>query len=317
LDGVDDGVQLAKNTFDGLTSITVDAWVQFNQVESPTYDGQAFIAARKEGFFNYFTFVKFDTTQPFGPNFDNKLYLETTVGSNICGYVASTSYSFLAGQFYHIAVTKSAGTVTFYVDGAQLGSQITDNNCNGAIDTNTGFTFIGRHDGPNPRAFDGLIEEVEIFNRALSADEIQAIFNAGTAGKCRTCTPPPSNMVSWWPGDGDANDIVDGNSATETIGSPQFVPAKVGQGMKFDGNDGFAVPDNDNLDFGANGSFTIDAWARIDGIFATTSAIAEKRQQQGPTGYGLGLLGSNFGSDARRFFFFIQTVNVIVMIMWQ
>jgi len=35
------------------------------------------------------------------------------------------------------------------------------------------------------------------------------------------CIPPPYGMVSWWPGDGNANDIQDGNSATQTIGTPQ------------------------------------------------------------------------------------------------
>jgi hypothetical protein len=33
--------------------------------------------------------------------------------------------------------------------------------------------------------FAGLIDEVSIYNRALSAEEIQAIFNAGSAGKCK------------------------------------------------------------------------------------------------------------------------------------
>jgi hypothetical protein len=31
----------------------------------------------------------------------------------------------------------------------------------------------------------GTIDEVEVFNRALTAPEIQAIFNAGNAGKCK------------------------------------------------------------------------------------------------------------------------------------
>ena len=33
--------------------------------------------------------------------------------------------------------------------------------------------------------FNGLIDEVEIFNRALETDEILSIFNAGSTGKCR------------------------------------------------------------------------------------------------------------------------------------
>lgn len=28
------------------------------------------------------------------------------------------------------------------------------------------------------------------------------------------CTPPPSGMVSWWPGDGAANDLIGGNPGT-------------------------------------------------------------------------------------------------------
>ena len=33
--------------------------------------------------------------------------------------------------------------------------------------------------------FDGLIDEVGVYNRALSDGEIAAIYNAGSAGKCR------------------------------------------------------------------------------------------------------------------------------------
>jgi hypothetical protein len=36
--------------------------------------------------------------------------------------------------------------------------------------------------------FHGLIDELELFNRALSAEEIEAIFNAGPAGKCKVTT---------------------------------------------------------------------------------------------------------------------------------
>jgi hypothetical protein len=31
----------------------------------------------------------------------------------------------------------------------------------------------------------GGLDEVEIFNRALSATEIQALYHAGSAGKCK------------------------------------------------------------------------------------------------------------------------------------
>ncbi len=47
-------------------------------------------------------------------------------------------------------------------------------------------------------AQNGLIDEVQIFNRALSASAIQAIYNAGSAGqtKHRHCPISPSGATS-------------------------------------------------------------------------------------------------------------------------
>jgi hypothetical protein len=39
--------------------------------------------------------------------------------------------------------------------------------------------------------FGGLIDEVEAYNRALSGEEIQAIYNAGSKGKCKPEGTPP------------------------------------------------------------------------------------------------------------------------------
>ena len=45
----------------------------------------------------------------------------------------------------------------------------------------------------------GLIDEADIYDRALSQPEIQAIVNAGSAGKCKpevTATPTPNPTCS-------------------------------------------------------------------------------------------------------------------------
>ena len=43
--------------------------------------------------------------------------------------------------------------------------------------------MIGNQPTFGPRLFNGLIDEVEIFDRELAAIEVQAIYNAGSAGK--------------------------------------------------------------------------------------------------------------------------------------
>ena len=127
-----------------------------------------------------------------------------------------------------------------------------------AIPTASTNLVIGKEDGFTDRNFDGLMDEVEIFSRALSDSEIQAIFDAGSAGKCRTCTPPPANMVSWWPGDENANDIQGNNNGTLQNGAT-FAAGKVGQAFSFDGVDDFVeVPNAPDLN--PTNQITIDAW---------------------------------------------------------
>src|SRR5690242_11672152 len=43
--------------------------------------------------------------------------------------------------------------------------------------------------------------------------------------------PPPANMVSWWPGDGNANDIKDGNSGS-LVGGVSFAQGQVEQAFR-------------------------------------------------------------------------------------
>jgi len=65
-------------------------------------------------------------------------------------------------------------------------------------------------------------------------------------------------LISWWPGDGDADDIHDDNPGT-LQGGASFAPGMVGQAFSFDGSDDFVrVPHSPSLN--PSGSFSIDAW---------------------------------------------------------
>ena len=78
----------------------------------------------------------------------------------------------------------------------------------------------------------------------------------------QTCVPPPSSMVSWWPGDGDANDITGGNHGTLQNGAT-FAAGLVGQSFSFVGPDDIVrVPHSFNLNVGT-GDVTIDAWMQF------------------------------------------------------
>src|SRR5262249_50103824 len=102
--------------------------------------------------------------------------------------------------------------------------------------------------------FNGLIDEVGIYNRALSASEILAIVNAAGAGKCPSgppsnCAPPPAGLISWWPLEGNGADVAGSNSGTVT-GNVTFVTGEVGAGMNCTGTEGVIVPDSPSVNFG-------------------------------------------------------------------
>jgi hypothetical protein len=113
-----------------------------------------------------------------------------------------SSNTFTPGLFYHVAGSYDGANFNLYIDGSLQGQLAS------AYPLTWGtFWSIGanptfaRNEG-FPRTWNGVIDEVSIYNRALSASEIQAIYNAGSAGKCM---PPQlaiilsgTNVVLTW-----------------------------------------------------------------------------------------------------------------------
>ena len=188
-----------------------------------------------------------------------------------------------------MAVTYDGSNACFYIDGAQ-------DSCPAYIvlfNSAGGSYSIGSRGASE--FYQGLIDEVEFFNRALSATEIDAIFDAGSAGKCRTCTPPPAGLVSWWPGDNNPFDVADNNDGTLQMGAG-FAAGLVGPAFSFDGSDDFVkVPDSANLE---PPSFTVEAWIKTSGIasdFTNFNRIVVKLNGEGRQAYSLAVGGSTGG----------------------
>jgi plastocyanin len=162
-----------------LQDFTIDAWVKRGSATvvtnnpDPNSPGGTFFAYGQGGY-------GFAIDQPTG-----RLLL-TQIGVSGAFSVRTITDT----NYHHVAVTKQGSTVTFYIDGV----------ADASISYNPTFTFtsgaaIGaRGDGSVLNSFFGDIDELEIFNRALSASEIQAIFNAGALGKCKA--PQPTAAVS-------------------------------------------------------------------------------------------------------------------------
>jgi len=86
------------------------------------------------------------------------------------------------GDFHHLAgvLDRGASTAELYVDGAFVGQGSFTGL--GNLDTDLPLT-LGHGVGGSNDFSQGLIDEVDLFNRALTATDIQDIFDADSAGK--------------------------------------------------------------------------------------------------------------------------------------
>ncbi len=96
------------------------------------------------------------------------------------------------GVTYHVAGAYDGATLTVYVDGVADGSFAHT----GAIPVNALPLRIGADSTGAGNLFTGWIDEVELFDRALSQGEIQAIVAAGPAGKCKPEPIPASSPAA-------------------------------------------------------------------------------------------------------------------------
>ena len=279
-DGTGDFVNIPDNpNLDFTTAITIDAWIK----RAPT--GSVYVAQKR---------LLSDNS-----GYNLSVAGNGAVHGTVYGVFGHTSDRLIPTDvFTHVAWTydSNAGLSMIYING-RLDSTFSSVV---SISTNNEPLYIGRNRSSccGTLSGTGFIDEVEIFNRALSAAEIRAIFEAGSAGK-RKPQPvePPAGMVSWWPGDGNASDLIDGNHGTLSGDANAAADGMVGQAFSFDGaGDHIAIPDSQNLDI--TDEITIEAW--IHPATPINGYILSKQEDTGPSGaYSILVSDDVNGFDSR------------------
>ncbi len=176
------------------------------------------------------------------------------------GWVDGQAYIPL-NAWSHVVLTYDGTAVRTYLNGS-LTRTIA---ASGTIPTTTGAVRIGGRNGPFSH-WAGQLDEIGIYDRALTTPEVQSLYDAGSYGKCPLpCTPPPAGMVAWWSGDNTASDRVGANHGTLKNGAT-YADGMVRTAFSLDGGDDYVeVPDSPAWAFGAN-AFTIDLWANFSSV---------------------------------------------------
>ena len=91
------------------------------------------------------------------------------------------------GNFHHAVITYDGANEFLYVDGVLIGGRGMTQQAYATYyyyQLGTAYTD-GWDDAPGGwYPFHGVVDEVTLYNRALTSGEVSALYNAGTAGKC-------------------------------------------------------------------------------------------------------------------------------------
>lgn len=194
---------------EGSTNMTVEAWVKFESLPVYGADGMPIVSkAISVGDRRSYSFYYSGT--------GNSLRW-VNQSDGFIGVDAGVSWIPTLGVWYHVAASKSDDTVSFYVNGSQVGSpQIAE-----SVIYNSDAPFRIGSSGNGDVFFDGLIDDVRVWNVARSASDIINDYDRELAG-----TEP--GLDGYWKFNGGSledvtandNDLTNHNGVTFSVDVP-------------------------------------------------------------------------------------------------
>ena len=211
------------------------------------------------------------------------VYMKDNHGNTFTG--ATGANAITDTNWHHVVVTYHLHLqlVSYYIDG-ELES--TDNNAAAhEYLGNTTAMLIGQYDDAD--YFDGSLDDIRLYSRPLSADEVRGIynFNAGTEDESGNWNPLRGAWLNKATSNGMEDYSAEGNDLTLMNGDPQ--PEAVG--WDFDGvGDSFerAVL----AGFDEDEPFSVTLWANLDDV--TTQQCLLENSIGAAAGFGIIITGS-------------------------
>lgn len=273
--GDDDYISVSRNSSLDVTTFTIAGWVKLTNVATA----------------NQFVFWNGNTASPWGGwglAINRSSVLGCDVGE-ICLWVSQNSGSnfdyvevphnlTVNDKWYHIAATwnNSTKTATYYVDGTPIGSATSSY---AVVMGSSPNTYAGR--GASAGYFNGAMDEVRVYNYALSAAEISALYNNSQA---TSFNPIASYHFSEGSGTTTSDSSENGNTCTIS-GAVWTNSGKSGKALNFDGNYTY-LDCGTKSSLNLNSSFTASAWVKTNKSSETYQAILMKSENNYPESLG-------------------------------
>ena len=172
-DGVNDYVDAGDPaSLDVTGSLTISTWVKADAF--PNGDDNYILTKTTSPTGN----IAYKLTATIDNAVEQFYFLVSSNGSTVAQRYTATTIA--ANTRYHVVgvFDATAQTLSIYLNGS-LNNGTLDGTVPSSIVDSSGTVKVGTLTGASNRSFDGLIDEVRVYNRALTADEIKRLYNMG------------------------------------------------------------------------------------------------------------------------------------------
>lgn len=261
---------------------SLDFSVSFWMKSSDTSTGTHFIFSTKGNYATNGWFISNDAG-----------YIRYGEGNGVDNATSQLSPSIVAnGSWNHVVVTRaSGGTINMYVNGSRV---ITDGSVGAYFMTSSTWAYdlhIGRYAASSDLFYDGQIDQIRIYNKALSQANVETLYNEVQC-PCTTDTVDyPTTNVAYYKLDGNPQDSTtngyDGVATNVTYNTGKF-----GQAGVFNGSTSQIQIAQSILSSNATASFS--CWAKGASFANTGSPDIIFQNTQGGFYFALLTSSSNF-----------------------
>ncbi|MFJ7997948.1 LamG-like jellyroll fold domain-containing protein [Streptomyces sp. NPDC096310] len=248
LDGKDDYATAAAPHVNNRRSFTVSAWAKLSKTKP---DHAAIIATQagdhKSGFELYYS-----------SSYDRWVfnqYISDTPDSNAIRAMQAEGRTAYGGEWAHLVGVHDtvANQLTLYVNGVEAGRAAVSETWYAGGQVQIG---AGSYEGEPDSSFPGQIDEVKIFDRPVSADEVRQLFKQSPVVKGRWNFEGANSATP-----ATTPDLSDENNPLSLSGGARIGTGMIdSSGLELDGVDDYAATSTVPID--TSSSFTVTAWAR-------------------------------------------------------
>jgi hypothetical protein len=240
--------------------LTIEAWINPFTTSLPIVEWNS--GTGTQGVYLAYSYSR-------GPGYLEANLVDTQGQSHV---IQSPFISPVYNQWRHVAVTydQASGAAALFVDGAV----VTQTNLGSFTPRTTGNLYLGyRPPGNYPGSglrFNGLMDEVAVYRRALTPAELRCAMRGGPNGKfppANECLLPADGIVSWWRGESNQLDSIQSNHGLAGITAPFYTNGQVGLAFATGLRRYVQVPMPVGLDVGTGAGLTVEGWIKTTSAF--------------------------------------------------